>query len=132
MYLLLNLSNKVRDLVAFYQDSCCQWFAPRQMQEFLHTHTHTSTPILFLSPNHLQSHLCPPPAPASQHPERPSYKLNEFHGTAAVTSDYQVAQLYSSLLINRNHLPENMFIPRQTEPHAGMPNQTHFRSSASS
>lgn len=62
----------------------------------------TDSQTLTETPSHLQSCLCPP---ASHNPACPSYKVIEFHATAAATSDYQVAWLYSSILINHNHLP---------------------------
>lgn len=78
-----------------------------------HTHTHTrfftQTDTLahrltaFYLPNIYKAVGTPP---ASQNPACPPYKVNEFHATAAVASDYQVEGLYSPILINLNHLPE--------------------------
>lgn len=93
IYLLLNLSNKVKrpgDILLRLPLPDTQLSSHRQ--------THR-----LLSPKHLQSCRCPP---ANWNPACPSYKVIEFHATAAATSDYQVAWLYSPILIHLNHLPE--------------------------
>ncbi len=112
------------DLVTFYRDSLSHCLHPSQTHGFLHTDRHTSTQThCLLSPKHLQSCRCPP---ASQNPACPSYKVNEFHATAAATSDYQVERLYGPILINLNHLPEKTFTVRHSNPCVCMPNHFHI------
>lgn len=86
IYLLLNWSNKVK----WPGDILLRLTLPQTDQTLRET------------ASHLQSCLCPP---ASHNPACPSCKVIDFHATAAATSDYQVAWLYSSILINHNRLP---------------------------
>lgn len=77
------------------------------------TQVHTRS---LLSTDHLQSCQCPP---AGQSPARPPYKINEFHGTAAATSNNHALGLYSPKQINLNHLFEK-HAQHDTEIHANL------------
>lgn len=88
--------------MTFYQDFFSHCLHPSQTCTQIDTQAHSHT--AFLSPKHLQSCRCPP---ASQNSACPPYKVNEFHATAVVTSDYQLEGLYSPILINHNHLLKN-------------------------
>ena len=71
--------------------------------------------IVFLSLQHSQSCRCPP---ASQNLAVPLLmKSMNFMQQPAATSDYQVAGLYSPILINLNHLPEKQS-QQDTQIHA--------------
>lgn len=97
----LNCQTRSSAQVTFYQDFFSHCLHPSQTCTQIDTQAHSHT--AFLSPKHLQSCRCPP---ASQNSACPPYKVNEFHATAVVTSDYQLEGLYSPILINHNHLPE--------------------------
>lgn len=70
----------------------------------MHTDRHTGPQSHSLFISQTFTKLSVPPA--SQNSACPPYKVNEFHATAVVTSDYQLEGLYSPILINHNHLPE--------------------------